>query len=265
MNQHKVCVLICNHNYSHYIEDAIKSALDQDYENTTICIVDDCSTDNSLSIIDSYLHNDIYYISTKVYQDNLNSTFYEYKLSNNIDVLLIALHKNVGPSEARNVGIQNSLDCNFYQILDADDIMKSNKVSTLVAYAQQSNQIGVVYADYDILNTETGNVIREYKEPFDKTRLIQECIVHSGALIRKEALVSVKDEFGYYDKYMRCAEDYDLWIRISDKFIIFHCPESLTTVRNHPQNSTLTVDKTVWNSNLNRIAQKIQIRQNAKF
>jgi hypothetical protein len=126
-----------------------------------------------------------------------------------------------------------------------------------------SPQIGVVYADTDILNTETEIKTREFREPFDRNRLLQECIVHSGSLISREALEGVKDENGYYDRNMRTCEDYDLWMRISEKFIVFHIAEPLTLVRIQPQNSSITVDKSVWENNWQRVMAKTRMRNGA--
>ena len=98
----------------------------------------------------------------------------------------------------------------------------------------------------------------EYKSIFSKELLHNECIVHSGSTIRSSVLEIVADENGYYDNNMRTCEDYDLWIRISNKYMIYHIPEVLTFVRNHKNNSTYTVDKKIWESNWLRIRQKYE-------
>ena len=116
--------------------------------------------------------------------------------------------------------------------------------------------VGVVYADYEIVN-EDGTSSIEYKEPFDLKRLHEECIVHSGAMVSKTALLAVKDEFGYYDVNMRTCEDYDLWLRIAQRFMIKHIPKVLTRVLNHKGNSTNTVPKEIWQQNWKRIWSKL--------
>lgn len=251
----RVTVLIATHNYGEYLSDALDSSFDQDYKNKSIVVVDDASTDDTQERMDRYMS--AAECQSKDYPE------YSIKLGaiNGVSLMYIRLKKNVGPSEARNVGIEVTKDAtDIYAILDADDFMHHQKLSRCVVPFLMSQAVGVVYADYDNVNTETLTIVREYKEPFSRQRLLQECIVHSGALVSKAALEAVKDEFGYYDREMRTCEDYDLWIRISEKFVIIHVPEPLTIVRVQPKNSTVTVDKSVWERNWQRIAMKLQAK-----
>jgi glycosyltransferase involved in cell wall biosynthesis len=250
----KIAVLICNYNYGRFIEDAINSAVNQTRKSDLIIIVDDNSNDNSNEIIEKRLNIQQYPTLTNygaIYQSNIG----------NLPVVFIRLNKTNGPSFARNVGIDiTHSQIDLYQILDADDVMHQEKLRILEAKMMESQEIGVVYADYDILNIHTGNMIREYKEPYVKRRLLEECIVHSGSMIRKNALISSRDEFGYYDVNMRTCEDWDLWLRISEKFTIAHIPESLTIVRVHKDNSTYSVENEIWQQNWARIRTKLQTR-----
>lgn len=169
----------------------------------------------------------------------------------------IFLHNNVGPSLARNIGIAETFnDFDYFQILDADDEMLPNKVERLLAAIKANpDEIGVAYGDYYICD-ETGLMKMEFKRPFSRTRLERECIVHSGALISKKALQLAHEDGNFYDPVMRVAEDYDLWMRISEKMMIVHVPEFLTLVGNHSRNSSNTVNTGVWNQCLNRLHQK---------
>lgn len=249
--QPNVTVLICNYNYDEYLDGCLKSISNQTYQPCKICFIDDKS-DNQEAIVKKYI------IPDSGFNEIIKPDYTIYEFQGH---KLIFLNKNVGPSEARNIGIEETINnTNFYQILDADDELYPNKIRRLLETALIDPAIGVVYADYDILNMETGLIRREFKEPFDKLRLSQECIVHSGALISAQALKAVKDEFGYYDRNMLTCEDFDLWMRISEKFMIFHVAESLTLVRVHSQNSTNTRSKAIWEENWKRIVQKTQIR-----
>ena len=83
-------------------------------------------------------------------------------------------------------------------------------------------------------------------------------------MITKQALVNTKEETGYYDETMRTCEDYDLWMRISEKYIIGHVPLALTNVRVTGLNSSFTVDQSVWGRNWQRVVEKAQQRANGQ-
>tara|TARA_A100001515_G_scaffold96155_1_gene77154 strand:+ start:1052 stop:1816 length:765 start_codon:yes stop_codon:yes gene_type:complete len=250
----KVTILIANYNDEEYIDNAIESAVNQDYPGSmTVCIVDDGSKDDSWEIISSYFDDKDGDVLTKNNSGRFGQTN-----------LVAIKNVNSGPSEARNVGIEYTLeDTDIYAILDSDDEMYENKISSCVTVFEQGNGlVGVVYGDYDTLHVESGKIIREFKEPYSRKRLVQECIVHSGSLISKEALLSVKEETGFYDKTMRTCEDYDLWMRISEKYIIAHVPKSLTKVRVTGDNSSFIVNQDIWQKNWLRVMEKMQQRIN---
>lgn len=248
----KVNIIIANHNYGQWIKKSIASAIYQDYKNFIITVIDDGSTDNSIEKIEQ--------ISNAKFTDNKIET-----LIDNVPFIAIKLDSATGPSNARNIAIHNTINfTDIFAILDADDEMMPNKISRCVAEMSQQNLIGLVYADYIIEDMTTGMKHIEYKEPYSKERLLQECIVHSGSLIKKQALMDTMDEFGYYDFNMRTCEDYDLWIRISEKYMMSHVAEPLTLVRVHKDNSTNTVDNSIWQQNWKRIADKMRSRNAGK-
>lgn len=249
----RVTTLIANNNYGRYIEQAIKSCQSQTYQGKII-VVDDASIDNSWQII----YDTLNFSKPIVQEANYGTVIH----SGSGDII-VRLNNKVGPSFARNIGISlTHQDTDFYQILDADDYMYNNKIERMLSKFKENETIGVVYADYDIFNVELKTLIREYKEPFSYQRLLSECIVHSGAMIKKQALLDVAENTGFYDINLRCAEDYDLWLRIAEKYQICHIPESLTYVRVHQANSTNSVSKEIWDQCRTRLSLKFQARQN---
>lgn len=259
----KANIIICNYNYEKYIKDAIDSALNQSYKNLQITIVDDCSTDDSVGVVENYLFKG---------QLHNKEEFENYTIKtvkkNDIPILFIKLKKNHGPSFARNIGIQLTLDAtDVFFILDADDIYYTNKVARcLFEINNCPNIIGVVYTDYDILNVTTGVKARTYKEVYSKEGLLKECIVHSGAAITKNAILATAEQTGFYDNRIKGPEDYDLWLRISEKFMIIHVAESHSLVRVTGQNissNTHSEFNQNYQNGFNIIRQKVADR-NAK-
>jgi len=257
MSLPRVTVLIANRNYENYLLQAIGSTIGQTYSNIQICIIDDASTDKSVQVV-----NDFFSRFNDVKRGAINP---------NIDLLMaiednrkytaICCKNNLGPSGARNIGIDVTLnETEIYAILDADDFMYPNKIERCVQKFLNYPDVGVVYANYDILNVATNNLIREYKWPFSRQHLLNECIVHSGSLIKKDVLLAIKEPTGYYDVNLTVAEDWDLWLRASEKCTVAHIPESLTCVRNHNQSSVYYRNQDTWNRCWHYVAQKTRMR-----
>jgi glycosyltransferase involved in cell wall biosynthesis len=262
-----ITVLIANYNYGEYVETAINSAVAQDYPGPLqICIVNDGSTDDSWEIIKKRIGGeeaqDKNLTVIKSNGDHPNQSF----IAINVD--------NGGASFARNTGIEYTLDSTHaYAILDADDEYYPNKVSKMVKkFVEDPFRIGVVYADYDIHDLDSGKMVAEFKQPFNREVLGRECIVHSNALISKLALVAVNEPTGFYDvnlhgpaggEFIGCCEDYDLWMRISERFIVIHIPESLAVANITGMNQTTNVTPEIFNQNWNYMMAKAQNRANA--
>jgi glycosyltransferase involved in cell wall biosynthesis len=256
MEQLKVTFIIAHHNYQEYLGSAIQSALNQTYQNTHLCIIDDCSQDQK-SVMDII----------RQYEEPTDSTQTQnlmIECGNKITTIYIT-DKNYGQAYARNRGMEQCWDhTDIFAILDADDVNYPTKIEKCVQpFLKHPNEIGAVYADTRIYNMDTGTHIDEYREPFDMYRLLQECIVHSGCLLSKTALSEVLENNLVFDEQMPPCEDYDLWIRISEKFMIEHIPEILSFVRVHSRNSTNTTTHRHRMSRLQLIHQKRQNRNNA--
>lgn len=251
-------VLIANYNNSTWIGKAIESAKKQTVE-CKICVVDDCSTDDSIEVIKGVLFNNSEILPSVIDDEN---GYFKYEENGNI---LICLNKNSGPSMARNVGIEQTIsNTKYYCILDADDEMYPNKLEEYLKVADNHPNVGIIYADYDIYNTITGNTLREYKHNYSRSHLLKECIIHSGALIRASELKRVFEPSGWYDINLEVAEDWDLWLRMTEKCIAWHIPKSLSFVRVHDNNSTNSVKKEIWNQCWIRVQQKIRERHVAR-
>ena len=239
----RVVTIVAHKDYLDYLPSAVKSSKEQSYKNI-LCVIDDGSTCDQQDIINSVFIDGIpeYVLSLP----NKSGTL----LSNN-NTQLFLMKDNRGPSCARNLGISYNLNTtDYFMILDADDVMLPNKIETMINVAKKDQNIGVVYADY-VIQKKDYSVI-EFKKPYDKELLKKECIIHSGSLVSK----SVFDSIGLYDESLRVCEDYDLWLRMSNKFLAIHIPEVLTVVRDHENNSTNTVNKSIWEESWRRINEK---------
>jgi len=269
-NYPNVAVIISNYNYGEFVLDAVKSIENQTYKgDIRIYLVDDGSTDGSWEKIKDYLIEPnsadigpcVGELSTPCGKQKIN--IIEKEKSQFIRI------ENSGASNARNVAIYSAMDwADMFAILDADDEYKPEKISKLVEVLELDPLVGVAYADYDIIKTYGGNAYtkEELKESYSREKLMQRCIVHSGALIKKEYIKSIILPNGEIYKtklhgpasqgFIGCTEDYDLWIRLSDHCIMAHVAESLSVVRETGQNQSMKMTTEIFNQNAKIIGSK---------
>ena len=260
-NLPKVAIIVSNYNYGAYVLGSIESALSQDYNGELrVYVVDDGSSDDSWETICS--------ITEGRGEMSLEKPYYlgplDFRQSDNIYAYRI---NNSGASVARNVAIWMAWDwADIFGVLDADDEYYPNKVTVLVNKLLEYEEVGVAYADYDIHRTsnDANYTKREYKYPYCKQELRSQCIVHSGSLIKKGALLATllpeKNEF--YDsklhgpgseEFIGCTEDYDLWLRLSEMCMMAHVPESLSRVRETGQNQSLKMTRPIFVQNMETV------------
>ena len=127
-----VAIIIPVYNSYKYLKDCIESVISQTYKNLEIILVDDGSTDNSLSIIKKYA-----------------------KLDKRIKFCSI---KNSGVSNARNTGLKMATS-NKIIFIDSDDIVIEKLVETLIKESENSDFVMCGYEVDDIINK------KQYKYP----------------------------------------------------------------------------------------------------
>ena len=188
-----VTIIIPCHNHADMIGDAILSVIEQDYRPIQITVIDDGSSDNP--------ENKIAEIGEET----------------EVPILVLRNESPTGPSTARNMGIGECWDnTDIFMMLDADDLYLQGKVSKPVEkYLEHPEITGIVYTDAIIENINTGTKVHEFRRAYDRSQLEQECIISNTPLISKQALANTNG----YDDDMRTAEDWDLWLRITESLI----------------------------------------------
>ncbi|MFA5528540.1 MAG: glycosyltransferase family 2 protein [Peptostreptococcales bacterium] len=132
-----VSVITPSYNSSLFIEKTINSVLAQSYEKWEMIIVDDCSSDNSIDVIEKYVTNDS-------------------------RIKLILLDKNSGAAVARNTAIQYAKG-RFIAFLDSDDSWHKDKLTHQVQFMLLNNYV-LTYTAYHKIN-ENGEFIGNINIP----------------------------------------------------------------------------------------------------
>ena len=99
----------------------------------------------------------------------------------------------------------------------------------------------------------TGSVVLELRKPYTRVELEYECMISNTPLVNKIALAKA----GLYDEDMRTAEDWDLWLRITENFVAVHIPEPLSTYSVTGANASDTVSLDIWNNNWEKIRKRV--------
>ncbi|MGL4852011.1 MAG: glycosyltransferase family 2 protein [Phocaeicola sp.] len=108
-----ITIAIPLYNAEKYISQSVRSVLDQTFQNLELIIVNDCSTDNSVDIVQTIIDS--------------NPT--------TIPIRLIHLEKNQGVAIARNRAIKEAKG-DYIFFLDSDDQITTDCISTLYGYAK---------------------------------------------------------------------------------------------------------------------------------
>lgn len=200
------------YNGEKYLKQSIESVIQQTYKDWELIIVNDCSTDNSRNIMQSYADTDS-----------------RIRIVDNGSNLKLPRSLNAGFREARGKYLTWTSDDNMY---------RSDALEELLYYLECNPEIGLVYSDMDVVD-DSLNFLRE--QCLGMNMLCYGDCVGASFMYRKEVI----DKVGEYDPDMFLVEDYEYWIRISEKFKIGHLNKNLYIYRKHENSLTGTRKKDI--------------------
>ena len=192
---------------------AIKSVCVQTYSNLEIIIVDDSPAD---------------YPYRKDVEEQIKKCKNEYS----IDIRYIAHERNRGACAARNTGLEAARG-EYVAFLDDDDEWIPEKIDKQMNVMMEED-VALVYCGCICKNDTTGEMIKrkmEYHKGYIFDLLIYNNFIKSTSfpLIKKTCLQSI----GGFDVEMQSAQDYDVWLRLSEKYQISYVAEPLVIYHIH--------------------------------
>lgn len=182
-----VTVLLPVYNAGPFLAEAIKSVLQQTFENFELLVIDDGSTDTSRDIIASFHDKRIRFITHDTNKKLIETL-------------------NEGVSLAKGDLIAR---------MDADDIMMPTRLEEQVILLQNQPNVVAVGSDCEIIDM-TGAVLR-YHHTWHADEVIRRVtavicpFIHGSVTMRKAAVMKV----GGYSDTAYLVEDYDLWTRLA--------------------------------------------------
>ena len=191
-NQPLVSVIIACYNAEKYIDQCIKSLINQTYKNIEIVICDDCSTDNSFFLLSEWSK-----------KDNR--------------IILLKNERNSYAAATRNKCIENSHG-EYLMIQDIDDLSRNDRVEKLVNALQEPE---IDFVSTSMLPFEespqiTGKVMTHgIPYPQKKHFLWNLPFYHPASMFTRKSILSVN---GYrVAKDTRRGQDYDMFMRLYAK------------------------------------------------
>ena len=202
-----VSIVTPTYNMGRFLPETIESVLSQDYPNIEYIVMDGGSTDDTLEILRRY-EGRLTWVS----------------------------EKDRGQSDAVNKGFARSSG-QVFTFLNSDDTYLPGAVSNAVEAFLANPPAGVVYGDA-YYTAEDNSVIRKYPvDPYDYDRLGTLCLIcQPAAFIRAEAF----REAGMLDENLHLTLDYDLWLKISERWPMVKVDRFFANSRMWADNKTLS-------------------------
>jgi glycosyltransferase involved in cell wall biosynthesis len=201
-DQPTVSIVIPCHNGRRFVGDAIRSALGQTYRAIEVIVIDDGSTDDSVSVIRAFG-----------------------------DAVRCQVIRNQGAAAARNIGAGLATG-ELVQFLDADDLLHPTKLERMVPLAQE-DCAAMVFCKAAVLDMDSGGRLGSWGSrltpEMDAVAYVFSSVLQTGTPLHwKENLNHV----GGFRAEMPPCDDPDLHFRLAAAGVRFRqLPEELLTVR----------------------------------
>ena len=203
MNPLVTVICLC-YNHEKFIEEAVNSILEQDYNNIEIIIADDFSQDTSREII-------------KKIADRHSS------------IRMILNEKNLGNCKAFNNALAMAKG-KYIVDFATDDVMVSNRVSKQVeAFERMGEEYGVVYTNVLDIDEQGNPIALHQKEDKELPsgniyiNVLERYFISPPSMMMRK---KVFDELGGYDESL-AYEDFDFWVRSSRNYKYYYIKEVL--------------------------------------
>ncbi|MBS1573218.1 MAG: glycosyltransferase [Bacteroidetes bacterium] len=221
MSSPLVSVIIPVYNAEKYIEQTIRSVLNQTFQDFEIIVLNDGSTDKSLEIIKGLASQD----NRIIYIDKTNT----------------------GVSDTRNVGIENTRG-SYIAFLDADDIWKENNLSVKIHTLNETGSKWT-FSDYEYLYENDKHL------HFTKGGITPTNIVTNLLLWEKEVVPgpcsniivhrSLIDEGVKFDTRLSSPADRDICLQLASRTEPIFIDQILWIYRQHEQSMTTNNTKVI--------------------
>ena len=210
-----VSIVTPSYNQGGFLDETMRSVLEQDYPNIEYLVVDGGSTDDSLEIIQRYVGR----LAWWVYEPDRGQT----------DAI------NKGFARARG---------EILAWLNSDDTYQPHAISEAASFLREHPEVGMVYGDANLVD-EAGAIIGKFPARQTDYRRLRRGYVHipqQAAFFRADLWRQV----GPLDPTFYFAMDYDLWVRLARLAPLHYHPRLWANFRLHGGGKTSLSDDRCW-------------------
>jgi len=210
-----VSIVTPSFNHAKYIDATIRSVLDQNYPRLQYIVMDGGSTDDTAEILRRY---DEHIAARNVRHPNDSAC------PGDTDLTFIwNSERDRGQADAINKGFARATG-EIIGWLNSDDCYKPGALMAAAQYLRDHPDIALVYGDAEFITADGSYLCPcANTEPFSRHRLrhYSDYIVQPAAFFRRSSFESV----GGLDASLNFAMDYDLWLKLADRYKLAYVPQ----------------------------------------
>jgi len=212
----EISVIMSVYNGEGYLSESIESILNQSYSDFEFIIINDGSTDGSYELIKNFAKRDK---RINIFNQN-----------------------NIGLTKSLNKGLRLA-EGTYIARQDVGDISLPDRLEAQKGYLDNNPNVILVGTSTDLID-ENNQLIHTIHQPTNirtiKKNLIKyNCFSHGSMMFRKEEIL----ELGGYREEIKYAQDYDLVLRISERYDLCNIDDVLYRYR--MDRKAICVEKTV--------------------
>jgi hypothetical protein len=201
-----ISVVMSVFNGQAFLSEAIESILSQTFRNFEFLVIDDGSTDRTAEILADYASRDVR--------------------------IRVMRHGNKGRTASLNIGI-NLAAGKYIARMDADDVALPDRLRDQVEFLEQHPEVGLLGGAVELINRQ-GKVIQTTRPPLEDEEIKSVMLgynpmCHPAVMMRKEAAIGA----GGYREAFSESEDYDLWLRMSERCQLANLGKPILQYRVH--------------------------------
>lgn len=208
-NSPLVTIVTPSYNQARFLEQTMRSVLEQDYPNIEYMVVDGGSTDGSVDIIKKYSNRLKWWVSEK---DN-------------------------GQAEAINKGFARA-NGEIIAWVNSDDYYMPGAVSSAVKALSDHPEAGFVYGKVQVVDKDEKILNQLSYGNWGLKDLLSFHIIGQPAVFMRRDLL---EKVGYLDQTYHCLLDHHLWIRLAEQSGMAYVPSLWASAHYHEDCKNLAI------------------------